>query len=149
MPLKKNIGTNYTQSSTEMIDDEPGIVQGDIVWAQHPLTDKVDKLKCRPVLIISSSYSNSLDNDYVAIPITKTIRHEPFSLTIEPDDLSGDLPIASELRCNKPFTVRNTLLHNKIGVLIGAKVEQTIRLAIEAIEYRPRLESLNAEGAQL
>ena len=89
MPLKKNIGTNYMQSSMEMIDDELGLVQGDIVWAQHPLTEKVDKLKRRQVLIISSSHSNSLDNDYVAIPITKTIRHEPFSLTIEPVDVSG------------------------------------------------------------
>lgn len=127
-----------------MIDDKPDFVQGDIVWAQHPLTDKVDKLKRRPALIISSGQSNSLDNDYVALPITKTIRHEPFSLTIEPVDVSGDLPVASELRCNKPFTVRSTLLHDKIGILTGAKTEQAIQLAIQAIEYRPKFERVSA-----
>jgi len=89
-----------------------------------------------------------LDNDYVAVPITKTIRHEPFSLTIDPVDVSGDLPVVGELRCHKPFTVRSTLLHDKIGVLTDAKVEQAIRMAVEAIEYRPRLKPLSAEGTQ-
>ncbi len=43
--------------------------QGDIVWANYPLTDKIDKFKRRPVLIISNSTSNTLDYDYIFLPI--------------------------------------------------------------------------------
>ncbi len=53
--------------------------QGDIVWAYYPLTDKIDKHKKRPVLIISNKTSNDLDNDYIVLPITRAIRSEPFS----------------------------------------------------------------------
>lgn len=97
--------------------------QGDIVWAFYPLTDKIDKHKKRPVLIISNEISNELDNDYIVLPITKAIRSEPFSVLIEPANVDGNLPVASELRCNKPFTVRQSLLLEKIGKLATEKVQ--------------------------
>ena len=78
------------------------LAQGTIVWAFYPLTDKVDKAKRRLVLIVSNSQSNSLDNDYIVLPITKAVRSESFSLLIEPEDVEGGLPVSSELRCNKP-----------------------------------------------
>ncbi|PRY28150.1 mRNA interferase MazF [Spirosoma oryzae] len=97
--------------------------QGDIVWAYYPLTDKIDKHKKRPVLIISNKTSNDLDNDYIVLPITRAIRSEPFSVLIDPASVKGNLPVASEVRCNKPFTVRQSLLLEKIGELATEKVQ--------------------------
>jgi mRNA-degrading endonuclease toxin of MazEF toxin-antitoxin module len=120
------------QSNTPPVDSRTR-QQGELVWAQYPLTDKIDKLKKRPVLVISNSLSNSLDNDLIVLPITKTIRTDRFSLIIEPEDVAGDLPITSELRCNKPFTVRGSLLHESIGQLNSLKMEQATRLLHDAI----------------
>jgi mRNA-degrading endonuclease toxin of MazEF toxin-antitoxin module len=98
-----------------------------------PLTDKIDKLKRRPALIISNRQSNELDNDYIALPITKSIREETFSLTVEPADVAGELPVQSEVRCNKPFTVRNLLVHELIGYLSANRVQQAVALTQAAI----------------
>ncbi len=117
------------QSNTPKIE----LVQGSIVWAFYPLTDKIDKAKRRPVLIVSNGLSNSLDSDYIVLPITRVVRLELFSLIIEPRDVEGDLPISSELRCNKPFTLRSNLIAETIGVLNQKRVELAIQLMYEAI----------------
>lgn len=65
------------QSSIQQPDPAISYQQGDLIWAQYPLTDKVDKPKKRPVLILSNQLSNALDSDLIVIPLTKTIRGEP------------------------------------------------------------------------
>ncbi|RYF70201.1 MAG: type II toxin-antitoxin system PemK/MazF family toxin [Cytophagaceae bacterium] len=115
------------------------LTQGSLAWAAYPLTDKVDKLKRRPVLIISNESSNELDSDYIVIPITKTIRGESFSLVIQPEDVEGDLPVSSELRCNKPFTIRGLLVYEHIGQLSKSKLNEAIQFVNDSIriqEYR-------------
>lgn len=121
-------------SNIPPVDVDINFRQGDIVWAQYPLTDKIDKLKKRPVLIISNEGSNELDLDYIVVPMTKTVRSEPFSLLIQPEDVLGDLPVVSELRCNKPFTVRQQLLYDKIGTLNYQRTQQVIQLVADAIQ---------------
>ena len=37
--------------------------QGVIVWADYPLSDKPEKSKIRPVLVVSNAESNQLNND--------------------------------------------------------------------------------------
>ncbi len=74
------------------------------------------------MLTISNETSNELDNDYIVLPITRAVRSEPFCVLIDPADVDGNLPVASELRCNKPFTVRQSLLLEKIGELVTEKV---------------------------
>ena len=129
MHLKKIIGMNYMLSNTQMND----LMQGYVVWANYPLTDKLDKFKRRPVLIISNHTSNSLDDDYIVLPITKSVRDEPFSIIINPDDVQGDLPVSSQLRCNKPFTLRSVLMLEIIGILDQTKVEQSIILLKDSV----------------
>lgn len=40
-----------------------GYKQFDIIWTQFPLSDKIDKLKHRPAIIVSNELSNNSDND--------------------------------------------------------------------------------------
>lgn len=109
------------------------LTQGSIAWVAYTLTDKVDKRKRRPVLIISNDALNNSDSDYIVIPITRTIRNKPFSIVIQPEDVRGELPVASELRCNKPFTVRNVLVYESICLLDQEKVDQPIALLHDSI----------------
>jgi mRNA interferase MazF len=108
---------------------------GELYWCQFPLSDKIDKSKKRPVVIISAQESNKLDDDYIVLPITRTVRSDSFSVLIQPTDILEGLKIEDEIRCNKPFTVRNTLLLEKIGKLENAVTEQAIRLTKQAIHF--------------
>lgn len=108
---------------------------GELYWCLYPLTDKIDKTKRRPVLIISNNISNQLDDDYIVIPLTKAIREEPFSIIVSPTDIIDGHSVTGELRCNKPFTVRNNLFAEGIGRLHPQKVYDAIDMARRAIEF--------------
>jgi mRNA-degrading endonuclease toxin of MazEF toxin-antitoxin module len=108
---------------------------GEIYWCQYPLSDKIDKLKKRPVLVISNQNSNQLDDDYIVLPITRSIRSGEFSVQLGAEDIQEGLAIEGEIRCNKPFTVRNNLIHEWIGKLDDRVVKDATRLAQSAIDF--------------
>ncbi len=92
--------------------------QFDIIWTQFPLSDKIDKLKLRPALIVSSEVSNSLDNDVMVCPITSKIRGDEFAIVLTDKMVTNSLDLESEIRCNKITTIRNSLFSSKIGELL-------------------------------
>jgi mRNA-degrading endonuclease toxin of MazEF toxin-antitoxin module len=92
--------------------------QFDIIWVQFPLSDKIDKLKSRPALIVSNKFSNGLDNDVMVCPITSTIRGDEFAIILTDAMVSSPLDKESELRCNKVTNIRNSLFSDKIGELL-------------------------------
>ena len=61
--------------------------QGDIITVKYPFSDKPQKAKLRPAIVISNKKSNNLDNDLLIAPITTTIRATPFSFTIDNKDI--------------------------------------------------------------
>ena len=92
--------------------------QFDIIWTHFPLSDKVDKLKLRPALIVSSEVSNGLDNDVMVCPITSRIRGDDFAIVLTDEMVSSPLDVESEMRCNKITTIRSSLFSSKIGKLL-------------------------------
>ncbi len=56
--------------------------QGDILIIRYPLSDKPEKSIIRPVVIVSNSSSNSLDNDVLVCQITTTLRNDEFSFLL-------------------------------------------------------------------
>ncbi len=88
--------------------------QGDIVWADYPLSDKPEKSKIRPVLIVSNIISNRLDNDFLIAPITSKIRSQPFEVVLTNDRVDEPLPALSVVRCNKLHTIRNSRITGRI-----------------------------------
>ena len=96
-----------------------GYKQFDIIWTQFPLSDKIDKLKLRPALIVSNEVSNNLDNDVMVCPITSRIRGDEFAIILTDEMISNPLDVESEIRCNKITTIRNSLFSSKIGSLLS------------------------------
>ena len=92
--------------------------QFDIIWTHFPLSDKIDKLKLRPALIVSNKISNGLDNDVMVCPITSKIRGDEFAIILTDEMVSNSLDVESEIRCNKITTFRNSLFSSKIGELL-------------------------------
>ena len=95
-----------------------GYKQFDIIWTQFPLSDKIDKLKLRPALIVSNKVSNNLDNDVMICPITSKITGDEFAIILTDKMVSNPLDVESEIRCNKITTIRNSLFSSKIGELL-------------------------------
>ena len=108
--MKMRCGTRSMPSNTKISMYN----QGDIVWVKYPFSDQLDKAKTRPAIVISNSRSNVTDNDFLICPITSTPRAGAFSYPLSRNDTQLPLPQPSEVRCNKIFTVRNTLILDKI-----------------------------------
>ena len=94
--------------------------QGDIVWVKFPLTERPEKLKLRPAVVISHEKSNQLDHYLLICPVTSTIRKTIFSIELKSSDVTNPLPLPSEIRCNKIYTVR---AENIIGKMASLKTE--------------------------
>ena len=91
--------------------------QGDIIWVRFPFSDKPDKARVRPAIVVSNRKSNKLDNDLLICPITTTLRDTPFSFVINISDVTISLPEKSEIRCNKIYTLRNYFVISKLSYL--------------------------------
>ena len=91
--------------------------QGDIIWVRFPFSDKPDKARVRPAIVVNNRISNKLDNDLLICPITTTLRNTPFSFVINTSDVTTPLPEKSEIRCNKIYTLRNHFVISKLSFL--------------------------------
>jgi mRNA interferase MazF len=111
----------------------PDYLQGEIVWADYPLSDKPDKSKIRPVLIVSNADSNELDNDLLIVPITSKIRGQLFEIVLTEDKLTSPLPARSVVRCNKLHTIRNTRITGKIATVNSETLREIIETVCQAI----------------
>ncbi len=111
----------------------PDYAQGEIVWADYPLSDKPDKSKIRPVLVISNSDSNLLDNDLLIIPVTSRIRGQLFEIILTEDKLTSPLPALSAVRCNKIHIIRNTRITGRIAAVNPTTLKYIVEIVCQAI----------------
>jgi mRNA-degrading endonuclease toxin of MazEF toxin-antitoxin module len=109
--------------------------QGDIVKLNFPFSEDPSKSKLRPATVISNSNSNKLDADLILLPITTTIRITPYSYLLDNSFLSRSLPQNSEIRCNKIFTLRRSLIQGKVSSINNNnKIEEISKLVYDAIK---------------
>ena len=107
--------------------------QGEIVWADYPLSDKPEKSKVRPVLIVSNIESNRLDNDLLIVPITSKFRGQPFEIMLTNDKLTSPLPALSAVRCNKLHTIRSTRITGRITAVNMLTLKDIVESVLRAI----------------
>ena len=100
--------------------------QGDIVWIKYPLTERPEKLKIRPAVVVSHQKSNQLDHDILICPITSTLRKSIFSIELHSNELTVPLPSLSEIRCNKIYTIRVENVISKFSTLELQKLKNVI-----------------------
>jgi mRNA-degrading endonuclease toxin of MazEF toxin-antitoxin module len=112
---------------------EPEYTQGEIVWADYPLSDKPAKSKVRSVLVISNASSNTLDNDLLILPITSRIRSQLFEIVLTEGMTTIALPAVSAVRCNKLHTIRNTRIIGKIAAVTPTALAEIVETVYQAI----------------
>lgn len=91
--------------------------QGEIVLAPFPFTD-LSTVKQRPLLILSNNRYNSSTKDLVTCGITSNPKDTDFSVVINNKDLiSGQIPIESRIKVDKLFTLEQSIVKKKIGMV--------------------------------
>jgi len=109
-----------------MPNKTPDYSQGEIAWADYPLSDKPAKSKVRPVLIVSNAESNALDNDLLIVPITSRVRGQLFEIVLTEEKLTSPLPALSAVRCNKIHTIRSTRITGKIAAVSSIALKEIV-----------------------
>lgn len=104
--------------------------QGDIVIIPFPFTD-LSSVKQRPVLIISNSGYNQSTEDVVVCGITSNIKDIRYSVSLDNTDLlEGRVPVASRIKVDKIFTLKQSLAKKKVAHLkpeVLEKVKEEIK----------------------
>ena len=89
--------------------------RGEIVLVPVPFCD-LSSIKKRPVLVISNTTHNLTSPDMVVVAITSNLVQ--IGIVIEQSDLtSGVLPKKSLIRCEKIYTLEQSIIIKRFGVL--------------------------------
>ena len=91
--------------------------QKELVLLPYPFSDQ-EGTKVRPALVISNNSFNKKSEDCIMVPLTSVIKEVPYSVLINQENLSsGKLLKPSRIRVDKIFTIRQSLVRMKIGVI--------------------------------
>ena len=96
--------------------------RGDVILIDYPFSDASGS-KVRPALVVQGDRRNSLLSETVIALITKNVKHVSLDLTQllidlrTPDGKASGLNANSAIKCGKLFTIHETLVRKKIGVL--------------------------------
>ena len=89
--------------------------RGEIVLVPVPFSD-LTHTKKRPVLVVSNTVHNYASPDMIVVAITSNLVQS--GIVIDPGDLtSGVLPKKSLIRCEKIYTLEQSIVVKQIGVL--------------------------------
>lgn len=103
--------------------------RGDAVLIPVPFTD-LSSRKRRPVLVLSAHRG-----DFICAAITSNIGVSKFSVVLTDKSMSsGKLPTASEVLCNKIYTLNESIVVKKFGKVKTEVVEETVGKLIELLK---------------
>lgn len=115
------------------------VKRGDVVIIDHPFSDDTGS-KVRPALVVQNDQRNAILTETVVVMITKNTQHirtDPTQLLIDlatPDGKASGLNSNSAVKCGNLFTINETLIRRKIGVLSLALMQQVnacLKVALE------------------
>jgi len=91
--------------------------QGDILLIPFPYSD-LSATKQRPVLVVSNSTYNSVNQDIIVVAITSNITSREYLVRITSEDLEeGNLRMESGIRTDKIYTLSGRIVNKKFGHL--------------------------------
>ncbi|MBN2422636.1 type II toxin-antitoxin system PemK/MazF family toxin [Candidatus Woesearchaeota archaeon] len=93
------------------------VEQRDILIVPFPLSD-LSSVKKRPVLVLSNSIENKLNEDILVCQITSRLKEEKYSIIIDNQNLEqGKLPLKSRIKVNRLITISKEIVIKKIAKL--------------------------------
>ena len=104
--------------------------RGEIVLIPVPFSN-LSSVKKRPVLVISNTLYNYANRDIIVVAITSNLQQS--GITIDTKDLiAGELPKTSLIRCEKIYTLEQSIVLKSFGV-ISEKVLESVTYEINKL----------------
>jgi len=98
--------------------------RGEIVLISVPFSN-LSSVKKRPVLVISNTLHNYANRDMIVVAITSNLQQN--GIIIEANDLIfGELPKTSLIRCEKIYTLEQSIVHKRFGVVSQDVLENVV-----------------------
>ena len=105
-------------------------VKGDIVVLPFPFSD-LSASKRRPALVLADLPGE----DIVLCQITSKNISDGFAVSLDNGDLlTGNLPLASNIRPNRLFTADKKLIAYTLGSISQSKYQQVVEVIVKLIE---------------
>jgi mRNA interferase MazF len=104
--------------------------RGEIVLVDFPFSDRTGS-KLRPTLVVQADFLNASIDDTVLALITRTRRHLPTEVAIDPAE--AGIRHASVIDCKNLLTVDSKFVHTTIGSLSTStmeRVDAALRVAL-------------------
>jgi mRNA interferase MazF len=103
--------------------------QREIVLIKFPFSDLSDA-KVRPALVISNNTYNTRNLDTVVLALTSNLSASDYKVFVTTQDLeSGQLPVDSAIRVDKPFSVLQSKILKVQAKILLVKFDE-VRAAI-------------------
>jgi len=100
--------------------------QGDLVLVPVPFTD-LSSSKKRPVLVLSNDAYNLKSEDFLVAAVTSQVTQRSYAVIIEEKDLvQGILPLTSQVRSDKLYSLSQKLVVKKFGRLKKSIFEKVV-----------------------
>ncbi|MEB3311303.1 MAG: type II toxin-antitoxin system PemK/MazF family toxin [Snowella sp.] len=100
------------------------VKQREIILINFPFSD-LTGTKVRPALVVSSNQYNQNNLDAFVLAITSNLSPHAYKILIEVQDLdSGNLPLKSAIRVDKPFSALQSKVLKVQAKITIAKLEE-------------------------
>jgi len=104
--------------------------RGEIVLIPVPFSD-LSSVKKRPVLVISNTLHNYANRDMIVVAVTSNLQQN--GIVIDDEDLvTGAIPKTSLIRCEKIYTLEQSIVLKSFGV-ISEKVLENVASEINKL----------------
>ncbi len=111
--------------------------QGDVLLVPIPFTD-LSSSKRRPVVVVSNDVYNRQTADIVVVAMTSNFMPTDYGLTITSSALeSGKLNRPSQIRCDKIYTLAQSVVAKTFGRVNDSTFDQVRRLLQELTNRKP------------
>ncbi|EGY27449.1 pemK-like family protein [Desulfovibrio sp. A2] len=108
--------------------------RGQIVMADMPFTDGVEKRGKHPFIILQNDKGNAHSSSIIAVAITdiRQYKHLPIQIPIKKEQLSGlDNPKDSVIECGHIYTIDKVRIYKLTNNIISRKLMKQVEKAIK------------------
>ncbi len=108
--------------------------QKEIVLIDFTYSD-LSSSKIRPAIVISNDNYNSKTEDVLIVPLTTKLKKIKYNVEIEQKDLEkGILHYKSQIRTDKPYSIKKNLIKMKIGIIHNEILREIIQSIIALLK---------------
>ena len=111
--------------------------RGDVVLCKVPMpSTQLQQFKIRPAIVVSADLINQMSDDLMVVPCTSNTRRSLLStqyLITGDETVTIGIRVDSVVRCESIFTLNQSMVLRRLGVLSDRTIERINDCLVEAL----------------